>query len=67
MAFNFSPAFRQMLSTRGLKVNLESSSTPKSFSQLLLLIVWFSITMFNFSLELQIKWHLPGLAFIWLS
>ena len=33
----------------------------------LLLIYSFSIMMLVFTLELQIKWHLSGLTFIWLS
>ena len=39
----------------------------KRFSQELLLICLFSITILVFTLELQIKCHFSGLAFIWLA
>ena len=59
--------FLQMLSMCDWNVNLLSKNTPGSFSQEPLLICSFSVMILGFTLDLQIKWHLSGLVFIWLS
>ena len=67
MAINFWDAFLNMWSMCIWNVNLLSKTIPKIFSQELFPICSSSIMMLLFTLELQIKWHLSGLAFIWLS
>ena len=67
MAFIFLSFFFTDVVYVWLKCQFTVKNTPKSFSQELFLICLFSIMMLVFTLELQIKWHLSGLAFIWLS
>ena len=59
IVFNLCDTFLQMLSMCDWNVSLLLKE--------LLLIYSFSIMMLVFTLELQIKWDLSGLTFIWLS
>ena len=55
MAFSSCAASLQMLSICDWEVNLPSENRPNNFSQVLLCICQFSIIMFVFKLELQMK------------